>query len=114
MNLKIKSVTVSTSSRRSLNGNGSQDNFSSFSMEKEDGEGFTPEEAVLVKMRMTRNVRRMVLLDELAQGLISKAHYEDLRDQMESRYAKILKKLDQDPGCLLRELEGDEECSPKT
>lgn len=109
MKILVSSVTVSVSSRRQAGRPyENADNFASFALEKEDGSKFTPEEALRAKARMTLALKRLLLLDEMAQGLIDSDYYNSQRDAMEKRYGKILAKLEDSAEFLLRDPKVDD------
>lgn len=111
--LKIASITVSACSRRNTGNYESADNFTSFDVRREEGE-FTPEEALLTKVRMTLAIWRTLLLEELSLGLVSKEDYQKRLSMVEKRYGAILRKLEQDPGVMFRDPKTveEEECLP--
>ena len=89
--LKIKSITVSAASKRYTDTpRGSEDNFVSMSVEKEDGSSFTPQEAAQAKLHTTLALRRLLLMDELSQGLLSIGDYRNQKQRLDHCYTKLL------------------------
>lgn len=91
VNLIVRSVTVSASSKRFVDTpKGTQDNFVSMHVEKEDGTPFTPEEAAQAKIHTTLALQRLLLMDDLSQGLITLEMYQERKARIDHCYTKLL------------------------
>lgn len=94
MAMLVKTISVTVGSKRQTPSTpyGSANN--SFTFVLEDSAGISPEEAVLLKIQATRNMRRLILLEDLAQGLITPEIYEAEESLVKERYKKVLAKFD--------------------
>lgn len=107
MAIQVKSISITVGSKRQTPSTAYGSANNSFTFVMEDPVGLSPEDAALLKIQATRNMKKLLLLEDLAQGLITKETYDAEISMLRERYQKILSKFEKSLDSLWPGMEED-------